>query len=240
MTTINTPPPSTLSLPSPTTSETNMPPPTRPLYLIVATALSPSMGIGLKGQLPWPALKKDMAFFRAVTSGASGERRNAVIMGRKTWESIPRKFRPLKGRVNVVVTRDVRGFGEREVEGVLAVEGLEEGLKELDGKGMELGNVFVIGGSTIYAAAVGGDLAGWGPVRILQTVVRKGDRGEFECDTFFPVGLEEGGEVQGWRRVSGEEVEGWVDGKAVPGGNGGWEADGSGMDIRVVGWEKVD
>lgn len=180
-----------------------------------------------------------MAFFRAVTTGQG--KTNAVIMGRKTWESIPKKFRPLKGRWNVVVTGDVRGFREREGngEGVLAVGGLEEGLKKLGGRGGEVGNVFVIGGSTVYAAAVGLRLAGWGPVRVLQTLVRMGDRLEIECDTFFPVGLKEEGGVEGWRRVVAEEIGGWVEGKTVPGWEG-WEADGeSGMEIRVVGWEKV-
>jgi dihydrofolate reductase len=47
-----------------------------------------------------------MAFFKKVTSEApEGAAQNAVIMGRKTWESIPAKFRPLPGRLNVVLTR---------------------------------------------------------------------------------------------------------------------------------------
>jgi dihydrofolate reductase len=239
MTTIHTPPASTLSLPSDTEIDDPDMPISRPIYLIVATALKPSMGIGLKGELPWPALKKDMAFFRSVTSGGTGlGKRNAVIMGRKTWESIPRRFRPLRGRVNVVVTRDMGGFGEKDGEQVLAVGGLAEGLGLLEEQVGEVGNVFVIGGSQIYRAAVGEKWAG--PLRVLQTLVRRAGGGEIECDTFFPLELEETAEVDSWRRASGEEVRGWVDGKTVPGGDGEWEADGeSGMEIRVVGWEKT-
>lgn len=124
------------------------------------------MGIGYKGGLPWvKGLKSDMGFFRRVTMRVGdGKRkgngsgngnvwsRNAVIMGRKTWESIPRKFRPLVGRLNVVVTRDgkriqdeVGGGGGRGVvsggekqqqqqqqrEEVLVVSSLGEGLRLL-------------------------------------------------------------------------------------------------------------
>jgi dihydrofolate reductase len=217
-----------------------MPPSPRPIYLIVATALKPAMGIGLKGELPWPALKKDMAFFRSVTTSVSTSesvesRRNAVIMGRETWESIPGRFRPLKGRVNVVVTRDVKGFGEADGRGVLAVGGLTEGL---DGLGDDVGKVFVIGGSQIYRAAM--EVKWPGPLRALQTLVRRGDGGEIECDTFFPVRFEENMEVDGWRKASADEVKEWVDGQKVPGGEGEWEADGNnGMEIRVVGWERM-
>lgn len=239
MSTIPTPPSSTLSQPSDTELDTNNMPSSRPLYLVVATAVKPPMGIGLKGQLPWPSLKNDMAFFRHVTSNVpkseSTGGRNAVIMGRKTWESIPKKFRPLKGRVNVVVTRDVEAFGEADGREVLAVSGLGEGLKVL---GEKVGRTFVIGGSQIYEAAM--QLRHGGLVRILQTQIRKSDGEEIECDTFFPLQLGESAQEEGWREVSTKEVEDWVDGEIVPGRDGQWEADGeSGMEIRLVGWEKL-
>ena len=56
---------------------------------------------GDKGTLPWK-LSGDMKFFKATTLGDGN---NAVLMGRKTWDSIPEKFRPLQGRVNVVLSR---------------------------------------------------------------------------------------------------------------------------------------
>ncbi|RVX73462.1 hypothetical protein B0A52_03104 [Exophiala mesophila] len=86
----------------------------KPIYVVVATALNPPMGIGIRGGLPWKSIKGDMAFFRNLTShvpasnpSSDSDTRsmNALIMGRKTWESIPQKFRPLAGRLNVVVTR---------------------------------------------------------------------------------------------------------------------------------------
>ncbi len=83
-------------------------------------AASPENGIGLNGDLPW-RLRKDMAYFQHLTmyfgrekdslfpldmpSGNDHNLENVCIMGRKTWESIPPKFRPFKGRINVVLSR---------------------------------------------------------------------------------------------------------------------------------------
>jgi dihydrofolate reductase len=70
----------------------------------IVVACTRNLGIGLNGSMPWH-LPKDMAYFKKLTSTSGGsETRNAVIMGRKTWESIPAKFRPLSGRVNVVIS----------------------------------------------------------------------------------------------------------------------------------------
>lgn len=78
--------------------------------LTLIAAATQSNGIGASGGLPWK-LKGEMAYFRAATSyvpEADSQRglRNAVVMGRNTWESIPKKFRPLKDRVNIVVSRN--------------------------------------------------------------------------------------------------------------------------------------
>jgi dihydrofolate reductase/thymidylate synthase len=72
----------------------------------IVVAASVNGGIGLAGQLPWH-LPQEMARFKALTlQTANNDHSNAVIMGRRTYESIPSKFRPLKGRVNIVLSRD--------------------------------------------------------------------------------------------------------------------------------------
>lgn len=71
-------------------------------------------GIGCKGKIPW-RLAKDMKYFRELTvkyGRRPGEALNAVLMGRNTWSSIPKKFRPLNNRINVLLSRD-REFRER-------------------------------------------------------------------------------------------------------------------------------
>lgn len=79
------------------------------LKLAMVAAMSLTNGIGKDGGLPW-RLKGEMAYFRSVTSYVPEQdklrgARNAVMMGRKTWASIPPKFRPLGGRINIVISR---------------------------------------------------------------------------------------------------------------------------------------
>ena len=93
--------------------------------------------IGKDGALPW-RLKTDLANFRAVTMG------KPVIMGRKTWESLPNK--PLPGRTNIVVTRQ----SDWQAEGAHRAGSLPEALALCDaGK-----TVWIIGGAQIYAEAL--------------------------------------------------------------------------------------
>ena len=81
-------------------AETNAQPQTqaRPARLGLIWAQARRRVIGREGALPWH-LPQDMAHFRRATAGC------AVIMGRKTWDSLPPRFRPLPGRVNIVITR---------------------------------------------------------------------------------------------------------------------------------------
>jgi dihydrofolate reductase / thymidylate synthase len=101
---------------------------------------------------------------------------NVVVMGRKTWMSIPKKFRPLRNRMNVVLTRN-EDFKE---DGVLVAKSLSEALSK-DGltkalpDGQTLGDVFVIGGSSVYDQCIGSCH------KLYLTRVKK----QFECDTFF-------------------------------------------------------
>jgi dihydrofolate reductase len=102
--------------------------------------------IGRAGELPW-RLKSDLAIFKAVTMG------KPVIMGRKTWESLPR--RPLPGRTNIVITRDgsyeERGAGKGAVVCERFDEALQIAREQAEEDGAE--EVCVIGGADIFALA---------------------------------------------------------------------------------------
>jgi dihydrofolate reductase len=111
------------------------------LALVVARARNGV--IGRDGQLPW-RLKSDMAWFKANTLG------KPVIMGRKTWESLPK--RPLPGRTNIVLSRD-QSF---ETIGALVCETFSEAVQIAREQAAEDGvdEVCVIGGSTLFEAAL--------------------------------------------------------------------------------------
>ncbi len=84
-----------------------------PLNIIVAAEES-TRGIGKNGNLPW-RLPTDMSAFQKLTTkfrepGFETAATNVVIMGRKTWDSIPKKFRPLKNRINIVLSRTMKPY----------------------------------------------------------------------------------------------------------------------------------
>jgi dihydrofolate reductase len=93
--------------------------------------------IGREGTLPWH-LPEDLAHFRETTRGAT------VLMGRRTWESLPARFRPLPGRRNVVLTRDP-GWAQA---GAQLAASVPAALAECAGR------VWVIGGAQAYRAAM--------------------------------------------------------------------------------------
>ena len=94
--------------------------------------------IGKDNTIPWH-LPEDLARFKQLTQG------HPVIMGRKTWDSIPPRFRPLPGRKNLVITRQKNW----SADGAFAASSLDEAIA-LCGEAAE---VWVIGGAQIYAEA---------------------------------------------------------------------------------------
>jgi dihydrofolate reductase len=131
--------------------------------------------IGAEGGLPWH-LPEDLALFRRLTMGGT------VVMGRRTWESLPERVRPLPGRTNVVLTSDrtwSAGGAHRatSVEGVLA----------------EHESFWVIGGGAVYAAFLPH------ADRLVVTDVDTRVAG----DTWAPA-------LDGWRLDRREPAEGWT------------------------------
>ena len=107
------------------------------LGMIYARARNGAIGKG--GVMPWH-LPEDLAHFKRVTLGSP------VIMGRKTWDSLPAKFRPLPGRANIVVTRQT----DWRAEGATRAASLDEAIELC----AQQPQAWVIGGAEIYAQAL--------------------------------------------------------------------------------------
>ena len=165
-------------------------------------------GIGKNNSLPWPRLNIDMKNFVNVTTGSHVEenpqlpvffqteecmkvpekeeskaRRNAVVMGRSTWESLPSKVKPLKDRVNVILTRDKESFVDslpesyKDNPNIRIFDDIESMLVELDSD-PEIRETIIIGGATIYKQCLESYKES------LKYIVYTRINSTFDCDTF--------------------------------------------------------
>jgi dihydrofolate reductase/thymidylate synthase len=149
-------------------------------------AVDSELGLAKNGDLPWkgtPAGREDMEWFKRHTTKPG----TALIMGRKTWESIPQKFRPLPGRINVVISSSYSGIeitGALTKSPVVRVNSFEAALKwcadaRSDGA-FAVTRCMVIGGMSVYMQAITNPWlrASW------ITVFKK----SFDCDMKFNKG----------------------------------------------------
>ncbi|KAF9134482.1 dihydrofolate reductase [Mortierella sp. 14UC] len=168
----------------------------------IVVAADRAMGIGKNGGLPW-RLRKDMAFFAKITSkvvadatttGAgqdvTRQRVNACIMGRKTWESIPKKFRPLTDRLNVIVSRDPHYLDDKPEKSnplVALATSFEAALDLVESlhsptytssSSPQVARVFLIGGAQLYNEGVRSKSCSHIFLTRIDATV--------DCDTFFP------------------------------------------------------
>ena len=107
--------------------------------IVIIAAVARNRVIGKDNRLLWN-IPEDMAHFKALTAG------HTVIMGRKTWESLPPRFRPLPGRRNIVISRQA----DYAAPGAEVADSLENALKLAS----TVASVFVIGGEQIYRQAM--------------------------------------------------------------------------------------
>jgi dihydrofolate reductase len=130
--------------------------------LALIAALDRHGAIGRGGGLLWHE-SEDQKHFRRVTMGCP------VIMGRKTWNSLPERFRPLPGRRNIVVTRNAQW----QAVGAERAASFDEALASV----ADSEKVFVIGGGELYAAAM---------AHVDELVLTEIDAAFADADTFFP------------------------------------------------------
>ena len=135
------------------------------MNIAIIVAMDANRGIGKNNDLMWH-LPADMKFFKEKTT------ENIVVMGRKNFESIPEKYRPLPNRENVILTRN-KSF---KAEGCLIFHSFDEVLKHYENE--EDRTMFIIGGGEIYKEALKKDIVD----EMYVTKINK----SYDADTFFP------------------------------------------------------
>jgi dihydrofolate reductase len=144
--------------------------------LIVACSIEG--GIGKDNQIPW-RIPHDLQHFKTVTSKCPIDKMNVVVMGRKTWESLPMK--PLPNRINVIVSTldlaEIEGIKQHDKLTVVA-KSFQEALDKIE-KMINVHNVFIIGGSRLYEEALKHTLC----KKLFITHILK----SFECDVYLPL-----------------------------------------------------
>ena len=143
-------------------------------HLIVAH--DTHLGIGINNTIPW-RLSEDMAFFKHTTvSTKDSAKQNSVIMGRKTWESLPASFRPLPDRHNIIVTSQ-QTYQADHAQVVHSIPQALSVAADLQQTGT-CESTFCIGGGQLYTHMLTlPECEG-----VYATVVES----QFECDAFFP------------------------------------------------------
>lgn len=153
---------------------------TMPRILNAIVAVCPDGGIGKDGHLPWHPvrLNNEMKHFRKMTSTPSVQgKQNVVIMGRKTWFSIPEKNRPLNNRINIVLSRNLKatpaGADYLANDFNSALELVETKLAD------KADQIWVLGGFSVYEEMMAASSA---TRRLFVTQILK----QFDCDTYLP------------------------------------------------------
>jgi len=177
-------------------------------------AVGPNGELGYQNDLPWPRIPADMALFRIKTTGTGT---NAVVMGRKTWCSIPAKHRPLPKRLNIVVTRNREAREEYDIpESVKIVHSFDE-IERVEGMD-SVAKCFIVGGASLYETSIKSGLCR--RVFITRIGVKPAIRPEVEegampeavapldADVFFPLSLLSQGTLTASRTGKAVEKDG--------------------------------
>ena len=151
-------------------------------FSLIAAMAKSNRGIGWQGTLPWKGTeegKADINYFSHVTQNST------VIMGRKTWDSLPKKFRPLPSRNNIIVSKTLCDFDRYHNAGLFDncarenyAQSLHSALDKCKGTDTK---IFVIGGQSLYNEAIGMKEC----EKIYLTEIDD-TSAPLMCDTFFP------------------------------------------------------
>ena len=146
-------------------------------------ALCRGGGIGLRGTLPWPKLERDLRFFSQITKSSAFPYNSAVVMGRKTWESIPANVQPLPFRDNFVVSAMNDFDTEEHKSGVTFIKTLADVHKYSANYDV----VWFIGGASIYEQILTPTIATGAMLFPINDIIITFVDESYEYDTAFPL-----------------------------------------------------
>ena len=172
------------------------------MFSLIVAIEKQTGGIGYKNDLI-VRLKKDMAHFRKTTSETKNiEKENVIIMGRKTWESIPEKYKPLRNRTNVILSRTMKKEDIQNYDNTILFNSVHSLLeyRKINETNLLFEKWFVIGGSQIYKEFIERNLVDemiltewtieeWFPMggsKIDKELIKK-----ISMDTYFPIKLKD-------------------------------------------------
>ncbi|TPX38338.1 dihydrofolate reductase [Synchytrium microbalum] len=172
-----------------------------PVQLSLIAAATPAGGIGINGKLPWK-LPTDMAHFELLTThlecDSVDDAPNVVIMGRKTWDSVPLKYKPFKNRISVILSHneEFRRFTHNPTSNVYCFPSLDDCVDFFgsDTTATPHSSLWIIGGTALYSEAMRHRTS----YRIFLTRVYLDN---IECDAFF-----ENPSPQMWELASNHEL----------------------------------
>jgi dihydrofolate reductase len=177
-------------------------------------------GIGYEGQLPWPKLARDMRFFAEMTSSSTFPYNSAVVMGRRTWESIPAAVRPLKFRDNFVISALHAAEADTALTGATGVTFLKN-LSEIHDHAKNYDTVWFIGGASIYEQVLSSSPSPPFPspsFNISEIYITFVDE-TYEHDTAFPL-MYQYESIEEWEALQNNPMNRaiwcWTDADSVP------------------------
>jgi len=171
-------------------------------------ALCRGGGIGYEGTLPWSKIDRDLRFFQKMTRSSVFPYNSAVVMGRKTWESIPEEFKPLPFRDNIVIS----AIHEVDTPGVICIKSLSD----IHKYAMNYKDVWFIGGASIYEQLLTPEVSAAIPIDdIYITFVDE----TYEFDTAFPL-MYQYRSMEEWESLRYNHIQRsiwcWTDEESIP------------------------
>jgi len=147
-----------------------------PSFSIIVSFSKNKRGIGFNNQIPWNIPSNSEHFHNITCSTNDFRKRNAVIMGKKTFDSISEQEKPLPERLNIVLSKNLQ---KQESKHLIVVSSLQDAFLKIQ-KRSDIENIFVIGGESVFKEAIGLPNCR----KIFVTMV---DDSVYHFDCFFPI-----------------------------------------------------